>query len=373
MSDIQDDILEDDIIENEIVEDDSELFDNHNEVPEEDGEGMFEHMRITVDGGQDTVRIDTFLTSRISSISRNRIQNAAKAGNILVNGEVVKQNYKVKPNDVISIVFSYPPREADIKPQDIPLNIVYEDNDVIIINKQAGLVVHPAHGNFEGTLLHGLAYHFEQTHQNIENRIGYLVHRIDKDTTGLMIVAKNETSQTVLAKQFFEHSIHRRYNALVWGDFDDDEGTITGNIGRSPNNRRRMAVFPFGESGKEAVTHWKVLERFGYVTLNEYRLETGRTHQIRVHSQYIGHPLFNDALYGGDIILKGTTFSKYKQFIDNCFKILPRHALHAKELGFVHPSTGKEMLFKSELPDDMAQVLDKWRTYMKARNLVEEN
>ncbi len=347
-----------------------EIFENE-AVEEESGE-LFEHMRITVDGGQEMVRIDTFLTSRISSISRNRIQNAAKAGNIIVNDAPVKPNYKVKPNDVISIVFSYPPRESDIKPQYIPLDIVYEDDDVIVINKQAGLVVHPAHGNFEGTLLHGLAYYFEQTHQNIENRIGYLVHRIDKDTTGLMVVTKNETAQAILARQFFDHSIHRRYNALVWGDFDEDEGTIVGNIGRSTSNRRRMAVYPFGEQGKEAITHWKVLERFGYVTLNEYRLETGRTHQIRVHSQFIGHPLFNDALYGGDIILKGTTFSKYKQFIDNCFKIIPRHALHAKELGFIHPTTGKEMMFVSELPDDMKQVLEKWRTYMKARNLMEE-
>ena len=379
MSDFQDELLEqadieeqDKILDNEIAEDEDGDLLEQNEAADEEGNDLFEHMRITVDGGQDSVRIDTFLTSRIHSISRNRIQNAAKAGNILVNDKPVKQNYKVKPNDVISIVFSYPPRETDIKPQYIPLDIVYEDDDVIVINKQAGLVVHPAHGNFEGTLLHGLAYHFEQTHQNVENGIGYLVHRIDKDTTGLMIVAKNETAQTILARQFFEHSIHRRYNALVWGDFDEDEGTIVGNIGRSNANRRRMAVYPFGESGKEAITHWKVLERFGYVTLNEYRLETGRTHQIRVHSQYIGHPLFNDALYGGDIILKGTTFSKYKQFIDNCFKIIPRHALHAKELGFVHPTTGKEMLFTSELPDDMQQVLEKWRTYMKARNLMEE-
>lgn len=359
------------IIENETIDENGELIDRNETTGEENSE-LFEHIRITVDGGQDTVRIDTFLTTRISSISRNRIQNAAKAGNIMVNGNPVKQNYKVKPNDVISIVFSYPPREADIKPEPIPLDIVYEDNDIIIINKQAGLVVHPAHGNFEGTLLHGLAYHFEQTKQKIDNRIGYLVHRIDKDTTGLMIVAKNETAQAILARQFFEHSIHRRYNALVWGDFDEDEGTIEGNVGRSNSNRRRMAVYPFGENGKEAITHWRVIERFGYVTLNEYRLETGRTHQIRVHSQFIGHPLFNDALYGGDIILKGTTFSKYKQFIDNCFKILPRHALHAKELGFKHPSTGKEMLFVSELPDDMTQVLEKWRTYMKARNMVFE-
>jgi 23S rRNA pseudouridine1911/1915/1917 synthase len=338
----------------------------------EEGSELYEHIRMTVDPGQQPERIDTFLTSHISNISRNRVQNAAKAGNILVNDKVVKSNYKVKPNDVISIVFSYPPRETDIKPEPIPLNIVYEDDDIIVINKQAGLVVHPAHGNFTGTLLHGLAYHFEQTHQNVENRIGYLVHRIDKDTTGLMIVAKNETAQAVLAKQFFDHSIHRRYNALVWGDFDENEGTIVGNIGRSQNDRRRMAVYPNGEQGKEAITHWKVLERFGYVTLNEYRLETGRTHQIRAHSQFIGHPLFNDSLYGGDVILKGTTFSKYKQFIDNCFKIMPRHALHAKELGFVHPATGKQMMFSSELPNDMTMVLEKWRTYLKARNLFEE-
>ena len=338
----------------------------------EEGSELYEHIRMVVDPGQQPERIDTFLTNHLSNISRNRVQNAAKAGNILVNDKAVKQNYKVKPNDVISIVFTYPPRETDIKPEPIPLNIVYEDDDVIVINKQAGLVVHPGHGNFEHTLLHGLAYYFEQTHQNIENRFGYLVHRIDKDTTGLMIVAKNEAAQAVLAHQFFVHSIHRRYYALVWGDFDEDEGTIEGNIGRSYNDRRKMAVYPNGDHGKDAVTHWKVLERFGYVTLNEYRLETGRTHQIRVHSQYIGHPLFNDSMYGGDVILKGTTFSKYKQFIDNCFKIMPRHALHAKELGFVHPTTGKQMMFTSELPDDMQQVLEKWRVYLKARNLLEE-
>ena len=343
-----------------------------NDAVEESGE-LYEHIRIVVDGGQEAERIDVFLTNHIRNVSRNRVQNAAKAGNILVNDKPVKQNYKVKPNDLISIVFTYPPRDTDIQPEAIPLNIVYEDDDVIVINKQAGLVVHPGHGNYESTLLHGLAYHFMETGQDIENRFGYLVHRIDKDTTGLMIIAKNETSQAILAHQFFEHSIHRRYNALVWGDFDEDEGSIVGNIGRSNSNRLKMAVYPNGESGKEAITHWKVLERFGYVTLNEYRLETGRTHQIRVHSQYIGHPLFNDAIYGGNIILKGTTFTKYKQFIDNCFKIMPRHALHAKELGFVHPTTGKEMLFTSELPDDMTQVLEKWRTYMKARNLMEEN
>lgn len=343
-----------------------------NETAEEEGGELYEHIRIVVDKGQALERIDTFLTNHIQNISRNRVQNAAKAGNILVNEKAVKQNYKVKPNDVISIVFSYPPRETDIKPQQIPLEIVYEDDDVIVINKQAGLVVHPGHGNFDGTLLNGLAYHFEQTRQNVENKFGYLVHRIDKDTTGLLLVAKNETAQAILARQFFEHSIHRRYNALVWGDFDEDDGTIEGNIGRSANNRRKMAVYPNGDYGKDAITHWHVLERFGYVTLNEYRLETGRTHQIRVHSQYIGHPLFNDATYGGDMILKGTTFSKYKQFIDNCFKIIPRHALHAKELGFVHPTTGKTMMFVSELPNDMKAVLEKWRNYMKTRNLMEE-
>ena len=343
-----------------------------NETAEEEGGELYEHIRIVVDKGQTLERIDTFLTNHIQNISRNRVQNAAKAGNILVNEKAVKQNYKVKPNDVISIVFSYPPRETDIKPQQIPLKIVYEDDDVIVINKQAGLVVHPGHGNFDGTLLNGLAYHFEQTHQNVENKFGYLVHRIDKDTTGLLLVAKNETAQAILARQFFEHNIHRRYDALVWGDFNEDEGIIEGNIGRSVNDRRKMAVYPNGDYGKEAITHWHVLERFGYVTLNEYRLETGRTHQIRVHSQYIGHPLFNDATYGGDMILKGTTFSKYKQFIDNCFKIIPRHALHAKELGFVHPTTGKPMMFVSELPDDMVQVLEKWRNYMKSRDLSKE-
>lgn len=337
------------------------------EAADEENTELYEHLRIDVDKGQSMERIDTFLTNHIQNISRNRVQQAARNGNVLVNGKVVKQNYKVKPCDVISVVFAHPPRETDIKPQYIPLNIVYEDDDVIIINKQAGLVVHPGHGNFEGTLLHGLAYHFQQTNQRVENGFGYLVHRIDKDTTGLMIVAKNENAQAVLARQFFDHTIHRRYYALVWGDFDVDEGTIEGNIGRSVSDRRKMTVYPNGDYGKEAITHWHVVERFGYVTLNEYRLETGRTHQIRAHSRYIGHPLFNDAMYGGDVILKGTTFSKYKQFIDNCFKLMPRHALHAKELGFVHPTNNKEMMFVSELPDDMNAVIEKWRNYIKTR------
>ena len=337
------------------------------DLNEDDNTELYEHLRIDVDKGQSMERIDTFLTNHIQNISRNRVQQAARNGNILVNGKVVKQNYKVKPCDVISVVFAHPPRETDIKPQEIPLDIVYEDDDVIVINKQAGLVVHPGHGNFEGTLLHGLAYHFQQTGQHIENSFGYLVHRIDKDTTGLMLVAKNENAQAILARQFFDHTIHRRYHALVWGDFDEDEGTIIGNIGRSTSDRRKMTVYPDGDYGKEAITHWHVIERFGYVTLNEYRLETGRTHQIRAHSRYIGHPLFNDAMYGGDVILKGTTFSKYRQFIDNCFKLMPRHALHAKELGFVHPTTHKEMMFVSELPEDMTAVLEKWRNYVKSR------
>ncbi len=337
------------------------------EAADDENTELYEHLRLDVDKGQTLERIDTFLTNHIQNISRNRVQQAARNGNILVNGKVVKQNYKVKPCDVISVVFAHPPRETDIKPQYVPLNIVYEDDDVIVVNKQAGLVVHPGHGNFEGTLLHGLAYHFQQTNQHVENGFGYLVHRIDKDTTGLMIVAKNENAQAMLARQFFDHTIHRRYNALVWGDFNDDEGTIEGNIGRSVNDRRKMTVYPNGDCGKEAITHWHVIERFGYVTLNEYRLETGRTHQIRAHSQYFGHPLFNDAMYGGDVILKGTTFSKYKQFIDNCFKLMPRHALHAKELGFVHPTNNKEMMFVSELPGDMNAVLEKWRNYIKTR------
>lgn len=333
----------------------------------EESTELYEHFRIVADPGQSLVRIDKFLQNRMENVSRNRIQNAAKAGSILVNGNPVKQNYKIKPNDVVSIVLSFPPREVVITPENIPLEIVYEDDDVIIINKQAGLVVHPGHGNFDGTLLNALAYHFKNTNQKVENGFGYLVHRIDKDTTGLMIVAKNETAQTILAKQFFEHSITRRYQALVWGDFENDEGTIEGNIGRSLKDRIAMAVFPDGSQGKTAVTHYKVLERLNYVTLAECRLETGRTHQIRVHFQHIGHPLFNDYLYGGDTIIKGTTFSKYRQFIENCFREIPRHCLHAKILGFVHPTTGKEMYFDSELPKDMVAVLDKWRNYIKSR------
>ena len=334
-----------------------------NETAEEEGGELYEHIRIVVDKGQALERIDTFLTNHIQNISRNRVQNAAKAGNILVNEKAVKQNYKVKPNDVISIVFSYPPRETDIKPQQIPLEIVYEDDDVIVINKQAGLVVHPGHGNFDGTLLNGLAYHFEQTRQNVENKFGYLVHRIDKDTTGLLLVAKNETAQAILARQFFDHSIDRRYQTIVWGNIVEDEGTVESNICRDPSDRTAFKVTFDEDKGKHAVTHYRVLERFGYVTLLECKLETGRTHQIRVHMAHLGHPIFGDERYGGMEIRKGTIYAKYKQFIRNCFEICPRQALHAKTLGFVHPVTGKWLQFDSRIPEDMTALLEKWRKY----------
>lgn len=329
---------------------------------EEGGDEMYEHFHLVADKGQTILRIDKYLNGMLAHTSRNKIKQASMAGNILVNGVPVKQNYKVKPFDEISIVLSYPPREIEIIPEDIPLNIVYEDDDVLLINKEAGMVVHPAYGNYTGTLVNAITYHLNHSTEKVE--IGpYLVHRIDKNTSGIIIVAKNEFAQAKLAAQFFEHSVTRRYQALVWGDFAEDEGTIVGNVGRSIKDRKCMDVFPDGSYGKHAVTHWKVLERFGYVSLVECTLETGRTHQIRVHMRHIGHPLFNDSTYGGDKILKGTTFTKYKQFVQNCFSIMPRHALHAKCLGFVHPSTGKEMFFDSELPEDMATVLEKWRNY----------
>ncbi len=338
------------------------------EIQEESNE-LYEHHSVMVDPGQEPVRVDKFLFNKIQNVSRNKIQQAAKAGNILVNEKAVKSNYKVKPDDVVSVVMSYPPREVEINPENIPLDIFYEDDDVIVINKPPGLVVHPGHGNYTGTLLNGLACYFENSHQKnrVENGFGYLVHRIDKDTSGLLLIAKNEMAQTKLAKQFFDHTVERAYNALVWGDMEKDEGTITGHIGRSLKDRRVMTVFPDGEYGKEAVSHYKVLQRFGYITLVECRLETGRTHQIRAHFKYIGHPLFNDARYGGDQILKGTTFTKYKQFVLNSFKLLPRQALHARSLGFIHPATGKRVFFESELPADMAAAIDKWDKYTSNR------
>lgn len=340
----------------------------------DDGE-LYEHYRITVDKGQAMLRIDKYLMEHISGASRNKIQNAAKAQCILVGGKPVKQNYRVKPLDVISVLLPNPPREIEITPEDIPLNIVYEDNDVLVVDKPAGLVVHPGFGNFDGTLLNALAFYYQGKTDKDGNPIKpYLAHRIDKNTSGLIILAKNEMAQTVLAKQFFEHTIERKYNALVWGDFDEDDGTIVGNIGRSPKDRKVMTVFPEGsESGKHAVTHWHVKERFGYVTLVECVLETGRTHQIRAHMRHIGHPLFNDEAYGGDQILKGTTFSKYKQFVTNCFQLMPRQALHAVVLGFEHPTTHKHLHFESPYPEDFAAVVEKWRKYVASGKIIEED
>ena len=337
---------------------------------ESEEQEFYEHLRLTVDKGQGLLRIDKFLMSRIENASRNKVQNAAKAGNIFVNEKPVKQNYRVKPGDVISIVMAQPPREVELLPENIPINIVYEDEHLIIINKEPGLVVHPGYGNYTGTLVNALLYHIEEISQikSQTDRPG-LVHRIDKNTSGIMVVAKNELVQTRLAKMFFDKTIERVYHALVWGDFEEDEGTITGHIGRSLKDRKVMTVFPDGAFGKHAVTHYKVLERFGYVTLVECRLETGRTHQIRAHFRYIGHPLFNDETYGGNIVLKGTTFNKYKQFVNNCFALAPRHCLHAKSLGFMHPITRKLLFFDSEIPPDMTNVIDKWRNYAKYKEL----
>lgn len=325
---------------------------------------MFEHFRFVVDKGQTPLRIDKYLSTHMENISRHRIQLAIKQEYIRVNDTVVKANYIAKPGDVITLVMPFEKHEYEIRPENIPLNVVYEDEDVLVINKPAGLVVHPGHGHFSGTLLNALAWHLGiDEKDSCDDRLGILVHRIDKDTSGLLVIAKNDEAQLVLAKQFFDHSIERRYIAIVWGNIKEDSGTITGNIGRDPNDRLRFKVFKDGTNGKHAVTHYKVLERFGYVTVVECRLETGRTHQIRVHFNYIGHPLFNDERYGGDQIKEGTIYSKYRQFIENCFKILPRQALHAKTLGFIHPRTGKPMSFDSPLPEDMTALIDKWRRY----------
>lgn len=325
---------------------------------------LYEHFRIEVDKGQTPTRIDKFLTDKIRNVSRNRIQGAADAGNILVNGKAVKSSYKVKPLDTISIVLAYPPRETDIKPENIPIDIVYEDDVLLVVNKPAGMVVHPAHGNFTGTLVNALLYHLRDVplFRSGEVRPG-LVHRIDRNTSGLLVIAKTEMAMNHLARQFFERTTDRLYVALVWGDMEAKSGTITGHIGRSTRDRKRMQVFPDGEQGKHAVTHWKVIERFGFVTLIECKLETGRTHQIRAHMEYIRHPLFNDEVYGGNKILKGNTTSKYKQFVENCFEVCPRHALHAKTLGFIHPLTNQSLFFDSPLPNDLAQLIERWRNY----------
>ncbi|MFC4222182.1 RluA family pseudouridine synthase [Flagellimonas marina] len=325
---------------------------------------LFEHYKFVASKGQEPLRVDKFLMNFIENATRNKIQQAAKEGHIWVNGSIVKQNYKVKAGDEVKVLFEHPPYEFLLTPENIPLNIVYEDDALLVVNKPAGMVVHPGHGNYSGTLINALVYHFDNLPNNSSERPG-LVHRIDKDTSGLLVIAKTETAMTHLAQQFFEKSSEREYVALVWGNVEEDEGSVEGHIARNPKNRLQMMVFPDGEEGKEAVTHFKVLERLGYVTLVSCRLETGRTHQIRVHMKYIGHTLFNDERYGGDKILKGTTFTKYKQFVENAFKILPRQALHAKTLGFEHPVTGEFMRFDSELPEDMVNCIEKWRGYAK--------
>ena len=329
-----------------------------------DQQDLFEHHRFNVDAGQSLLRIDKFLTLRLENTSRSRIQNAANAGNILVNNIAVRPNYRVKPGDIIQIVLPNPPREIELIPENIPLNIVYEDDDVIVVNKEPGMVVHPAYGNYTGTLINALMWHFRDLplFQTGELRPG-LVHRIDKNTSGILLIEKNEYAQNRLAKQFFDRTTDRKYIALVWGTPDPPEGTITGNVGRNPKDRKIMYVFPDGDQGKHAVTHYKVIENLGYISVVECKLETGRTHQIRVHFSYIKHPLFNDEEYGGDRILKGTTFAKYQQFVKNCFEILPRQALHAKSLAFDHPVTKKRLSFDSELPLDMQTVIEKWRNY----------
>lgn len=329
---------------------------------------LYEHYRFEVDRGQEPTRLDKYLVHRLMRTSRTRIQSAAQAGNILVDDVPAKPSYKVKPGEVISIVLPHPPRETEILPEDIPLDIVYEDDDVLVINKAAGMVVHPGVGNYSGTLVNALYHHFRDLplFQSGEMRPG-MVHRLDKDTTGLLVIAKTELALNRLAKQFFDRTTKRKYLALVWGDLKEDEGSIEGFIGRDMRDRTRMKVYPDESQGKHALTHYRVVERLAYINLVECRLDTGRTHQIRVHFQSIGHPLFNDVTYGGDQILKGTTFTKYKQFVRNCFTLLPRQALHAQSLGFIHPSTGKEMHFETELPSDMVMVIEKWHRYLEGR------
>lgn len=335
----------------------------------QDGE-LHEHFRFVSDKGQKLIRVDKFLNMRIINVSRNRIQQAAEAGHILVNDIPVKSNYKVKPNDVVVVMMTRPPRELEIIPEDIPLDIIYEDEDLMVINKQPGLVVHPGFGNWQGTLVNAIAFLLKDTpdYDPKDPRFG-LVHRIDKNTSGLLVIAKNERTKTHLASQFFHKTSKREYIALVWGSPKEDKGRIEGNIGRNPKDRKQMIVFPEGDHGKPAVTNYEVVERLGYVTVVRCRLETGRTHQIRVHMKYIGHTLFNDERYGGNEILKGTRFTKYKQFVQNCFALCPRQALHARTLGFVHPRTGEEMIFESPIADDMAQLIDKWRGYIANRDI----
>ena len=329
---------------------------------------LHEHFSFTADKGQEPLRVDKYLMNRIENATRTKIQQAAKEGNIFVDDVAVKSNYKVKGGNVVRVMFGHPPHENLLVPEDLPLEVVYEDDTVVVVNKAAGMVVHPGHGNYSGTLINALLFHFDNLPNNADERPG-LVHRIDKDTSGLLVIAKTEQALTHLSKQFFDKTSERKYLALVWGNPKEEEGTIEGHIGRHPKNRLQMMVFPEGEAGKPAITHYKVLERLGYVCLVECQLETGRTHQIRAHMKHIGHTLFNDERYGGDSILKGISFSKYKQFVDNCFKIIPRQALHAKTLGFEHPKTGKWMQFDSEIPQDLQDVLTKWRNYAQHKQL----
>lgn len=343
------------------------MMNNHLDEELDRDDDLYEHYSFKAGKGQEPLRVDKFLMNFVENATRNKIQQAAKQGNIFVNGQVVKSNHRVKSNDIVKVMFSYPPHEYLLTPENIPLDIVYEDEALLVVNKPAGLVVHPGHGNYSGTLINGLIYHFENLPNNSSNRPG-LVHRIDKDTSGLLVVAKTEQAMTHLANQFFNKTSEREYIALVWGDLSHDEGTITGHIGRHLKNRLLMDVFEDGSFGKEAITHYKVLERFSYVTLVSCRLETGRTHQIRAHFSHIGHPLFNDERYGGDKICKGTTFAKYKQFVENNFEILPRQALHAKTLGFEHPVSGAFMRFDSPIPQDIEECIQRWRNYTKYQN-----
>lgn len=333
---------------------------------EELDDELFEHHRIVADPGQSLLRVDKFLFDRLPNVTRTKIQNGIHNGFVKVNDNPVKPNYKVHPNDVITVLFPEPPRDTDVKGENIPLNIVFEDEHILVVNKPAGMVVHPAFQNWSGTLVNALTYHFQNLPQMPGNdgRPG-LVHRIDKDTSGLLAIAKSETAMTSLAKQFFDHSIERTYQALVWGVPEPPEGTISVNVGRSLKDRRVTTAFPEGDFGRTAITHFKLLKDLRYVSLIECRLETGRTHQIRAHMKYIGHPIFNDETYGGNKVIKGTVFTKYKQFVDNCFKIMPRQALHAKTLGFIHPATNKPVQFDSQLPADFKEVMEKWERYVK--------
>ncbi len=334
--------------------------------PEEENEGLFEHYRIVADPKQALLRIDKFLMDRLPNVTRNKIQDAIKDEYIQVNEIAVKANYRVRPGDVVTVSLPEPPRDTEVVPEDILLDIVFEDDFLLVVNKRAGMVVHPAYANYSGTLVNALAYHFKNlpTMENNEGRPG-LVHRIDKDTSGLLVIAKTEKAMTFLARQFFDHSIERTYHALVWGEPAEEAGTIAVNLGRSLKDRRVTAPFPDGDMGRAAITHYKILQRLRYITYIQCNLETGRTHQIRAHMKYLGHPIFNDATYGGDRILKGTTFSKYKSFVENCFKIIPRQALHAKSLGFIHPESKEYLQFDSDLPPDFKAVIEKWEHYVQ--------